>query len=370
MVIEEHQEYRAIVDITSALKQLRDLAINTKKMLDVKERRVALEILNKLEFTNAKLEDLAKSTGRNDVLNKTTTIKMVLPEIKEFVSKKDFRNCFKKIGIIIDVISGVKGTIVTPFMIILVGTPGSGKSYIARAAFSHLPIKHICSDKFLEILLKRDLRNLVKNKRLALLDDVKGRIKDLSNRLEREIDFNTRSFLQNEMQKLVLEKEILGGKIKEGVKDPLDISSLDEDAYSIAMELRKRAGISNDKLIRLSLELRQNIIVESSGSQPSVEWLEEESKKVGYDTHILYVVTSLQVAIKRNNSRERKLPEKSLVERYQAVYNDLGNIRCNLPPEKIHVIINNDTIKEKDEMLFFQKEILKVVQEIMGNKVW
>ena len=52
-----------------------------------------------------------------------------------------------------------------------------------------------------------------------------------------------------------------------------------------------------------------------------------ELQQLGYDTHMIFVNTSLDVALTRNEKRPRKLPEKLVVKSWNNVQKNIGKFK-------------------------------------------
>jgi hypothetical protein len=66
----------------------------------------------------------------------------------------------------------------------------------------------------------------------------------------------------------------------------------------------------------------------------------EAAEALGYDTMLLFVDTSEEIAVERNANRERKLPEKKVRELWSDVQNNKKGFE-NLFGDKM-VVVNND----------------------------
>jgi len=188
------------------------------------------------------------------------------------------------------------------------GTPGSGKSKISKYLLP-MGIRHICSDKIFEKLL-----------------------------------------------------------IENGL--PLDFSQMDEKMYKKAMQLRDIATQKNDALIEMTMTNKQSIMVESSGSPFSIDWLASKSVHYNYEAYVIFVVTSLDVALLRNKSRKRKLPEEVVKKMYNKIQQSFRTLNQWFSFGDIRIVMNNKKITTRQELLFFEKKILREVSNIMGKKTW
>ena len=95
----------------------------------------------------------------------------------------------------------------------------------------------------------------------------------------------------------------------------------------------------------------------------------ETAEALGYDTMLLFVDTSEEIAVERNANRERKLPEKKVRELWSDVQNNKDAFQ-NLFGDKM-VVVNNDKFGPPSEDVV--KELNKFVDAPVENtigRVW
>ena len=95
----------------------------------------------------------------------------------------------------------------------------------------------------------------------------------------------------------------------------------------------------------------------------------ETAEALGYDTMLLFVDTSEEIAVERNANRERKLPEKKVRELWSDVQNNKEAFQ-NLFGDKM-VVVNNDKFGPPPEDVV--KELNKFVDAPVENtigRVW
>ena len=91
----------------------------------------------------------------------------------------------------------------------------------------------------------------------------------------------------------------------------------------------------------------------------------ETAEALGYDTMLLFVDTSEEIAVERNANRERKLPEEKVRELWSDVQNNKEGFQ-NLFGDKM-VIVNNDKFGPPPEDVV--KELNKFVDAPVQNKI-
>ena len=204
--------------------------------------------------------------------------------------------------------------------IFMAGGPGSGKSFTAmdifgidkklKTSFSSTGLKQVNSDRAFETLLKK---NGIDPKDLA--------------RIEKE-------------------DTELWDKI---AKDP---GSMRTQAKDITRKQKSfyEAG-------------RLGMIIDGTGHVYSkIQKNKKHAESLGYDTYMVFVNTSLEVALQRNKNRERVLPEELVTKSWKDVQNNLGKFQ-NLFGGNFR-IVDNTVYKP------VSKEVVKAAQKFMRKPVY
>ena len=165
----------------------------------------------------------------------------------------------------------------------LAGGPGSGKSFVTASAFAGTGLKLVNSDTKFE----RDLR-----------------------------------------------------KLGMSMKMP------DEEAYFrdiIRSDAKKFVGRQLDSY----LKGRLGVIIDSTGRDYGVISRQVNMlKHIGYDCYMVFVNTSLDVALERNKSRERSIPEYITKKSWQKVQLNMGAFQRIFGPAKMLIVDNSRNEKE------------------------
>ena len=165
----------------------------------------------------------------------------------------------------------------------LAGGPGSGKSFVTRSAFAGTGLKLVDSDKLLEKYLK-DAGLSIKMP-------------------DSEID----------------------------LRDPLRI----------------RAKIKTQARLDLYLRGRLGVIIDSTARDVAkIGRLQKLFKILGYDTYMIFVNTSLEVALDRNKKRDRTVPEFITRKSHKEIQSKMGILHKMFTPGNFYVIDNNSSEKE------------------------
>lgn len=206
----------------------------------------------------------------------------------------------------------------------MAGGPGSGKSYVASELFA-LPkgedlgtvsydngLKLVNSDRAFEILLKQ-----------AGID----------------------------MAKLMQLKD----------KDPA--------AWDKAMEIRAKAKKITKGTQDMYIDGRLGMIIDGTGKNyKKIEGQVERLRGLGYDCYMVFVNTSLEVALERNAARPRKLPEDMVTLMWDEVQQNLGKFQ-RLFKAKRFEIVDNSKYGDSTPIDLVSKEIGKFLKQPVSNPV-
>ena len=181
----------------------------------------------------------------------------------------------------------------------LAGGPGSGKSYVVRKTTGGTGLRVVNSDDAFENLLKKaNLSLKMPPEEEGPRDIVRGRAKELTSKRKS-------SYIEGRI-----------GLIIDGT------------------------GRDYDKIVKQSVQLRQ----------------------LGYDTHMVFVNTSLDTALARNAKRDRSVPESIVVKSWNDVQSNIGKFSQHFRQNFI-VVDNNDT--EEDVMT----PVFKQIKTLLKKKV-
>ena len=104
------------------------------------------------------------------------------------------------------------------------------------------------------------------------------------------------------------------------------IAGGDEDSKD--MTVRKKAKLLTKARKEQYMNGRLGMIIDGTGHNYSKLSKEKQQlEELGYDTYMVFVNTSLEVALKRNSERNRKLPEDLLEKSWKDVQNNLGKFQ-------------------------------------------
>ncbi len=273
-----------------------------------------------------KLKKLLESTKSDNSPGPKGYAPFVTPEkFKQY--KTYLKKVFEKSGMKL-VNEGVddKGILKAIF---LAGGPGSGKTWVTRGLygipqklnFSVGGLKLVNQDTELEMLLKKyfqttDLDNMPEE----LFADITG------------VDF-------------------------EG--DKVDMSS-GLRAYAKDLTKARMEGYVRGRL---------GVIIDGTGHKfQSIAKKKQKFEDLGYDSYMVFVNTSLEVALKRNLERDRVVPEKIVRESWEDVQQNLGGFQ-RLFGRNFLIVDNSKTLDEEQAEKKFESLVKQGVSKFVKAPV-
>ena len=168
----------------------------------------------------------------------------------------------------------------------LAGGPGSGKSWVSKKALSGMGMKVINSDNAFVSKLKREKLTL---------------------------DFATHN-----------EKEIIA-------RDKIRSKS------------KRIAGMQ----LNMALEGRLGLIIDSTARDvEKISIQAADLRKIGYDIHMVFVNTSLDVALERNRNRPRRLPDAIIINSHKQIQKNMGRLQRIFGARNFVVVDNNEPAED------------------------
>ena len=114
------------------------------------------------------------------------------------------------------------------------------------------------------------------------------------------------------------------------------------------------------------LEGRLGLIIDGTGKDyGKISSQAAGLQQLGYDTHMIFVNTTLEVALQRNQERDRTVPEKIVIDSWKQVQSNIGKFQSFFGPKNF-IIVDND-MPDKDGRLF--DHVFKFVQKLSRRKV-
>jgi cytidylate kinase len=128
-------------------------------------------------------------------------------------------------------------------------------------------------------------------------------------------------------------------------------------------EVRGKAKELTKKIGKNYIEGRIGLIIDGTGKKyDGIAKQKAELESIGYDCYMIFVNTSLDVALERNLKRERTVPEDITIRSWRAVQNNIGKFN-NLFKNGMIIVDNN----KADEDIILS--VFRRIRTLLKNKV-
>lgn len=165
---------------------------------------------------------------------------------------------------------------------------------------------------------------------------------------------------------------------EKGLKDagysPSDLAKLatDPEEWAKVMTIRDRAKRITKKFQENYITSRLGQVIDGTGKDYNkIRGHRELYKDMGYDTYMVFVNTSLEIALERNQMRERKLEDKMVAKMWKEVQDNLGKFQKLFGADKMLIVDNSEY--GGDVLSQIEKQISKNMATPIENplgKLW
>jgi adenylate kinase len=129
-------------------------------------------------------------------------------------------------------------------------------------------------------------------------------------------------------------------------KANLSIKMPDEEEYFRNI-IRQRAKTTTGNQLDQYVQGRLGLIIDATGRDLSlVQRQVGMLRQIGYDCYMVFVNTSLDVALQRNRDRPRSIPEYIVKKSWDGVQANIGQFQRIFSPMKMMILDNNSSEKE------------------------
>ena len=126
----------------------------------------------------------------------------------------------------------------------------------------------------------------------------------------------------------------------------LSLKMPDEEEYFRNL-IRQKAKTTASTMLDKYVEGRLGLVIDATGRDlPLVQRQVAMLKNIGYDCYMVFVNTSLDVALERNRTRGRSIPEYIVKKSWDGVQANIGAFQRLFSPNKMLIVDNNRSEKE------------------------
>ena len=175
-------------------------------------------------------------------------------------------------------------------------------------------------------------------------------------------------------------KSLVAGKATGGTglkmvnSDPAFENMLKKAGLSLKMppEEFERKEVVRGKAKAVAAKQRENyvegrlgLIIDGTGKDADkILYQKNMLDELGYDTYMIYVNTSIDVALQRNAERPRSLPNDDVVKMWKAVQNNIGQF-SNIFQGNLIIVDNNDA--GEDVLMGIYKRVKGMLRKKVQN---
>jgi len=141
----------------------------------------------------------------------------------------------------------------------------------------------------------------------------------------------------------------------------------DPEVWADVMKVRDNAKNLTKKIQTSYMNQRLGQVIDGTGKDYNkIERQRKIYQDLGYDTYMVFVNTSLEVAMERNRMRERKLDDDMVKLMWQEVQDNMGKFQRLFGPSRM-LIVDNSSYNNKEIIQLSEKEIEKHLKTPIQN---
>ena len=140
----------------------------------------------------------------------------------------------------------------------------------------------------------------------------------------------------------------------------------DPSRWEELMAIRDRAKKLASNQQRNYINGRLGMVIDGTGKDfGKIQASRKLLSDLGYDTYMIFVNTSLEVALERNRSRKRQLPEELVTEMWNEVQQNIGKFQSLFGGDKM--IIVDNSVANANVLPRVEKEVMKRINQPVQN---
>ena len=132
--------------------------------------------------------------------------------------------------------------------------------------------------------------------------------------------------------------------------------------------LRQRAKVITKKKQDNYIEGRLGMVIDGTGKDYNKITTDASTlRQIGYDVHMIFVNTSLEVALERNTQRPRQVPEKIVIDSWNQVQQNIGKFQRYFGNKNFVIVDNNEVSDDVFDMV--GKEVRRMLRKKVDNYI-
>lgn len=169
--------------------------------------------------------------------------------------------------------------------------------------------------------------------------------------------------------KLVNSDTVFEKLMKDAGKD-LSMVGLTRKDVKEKDKIRAKAKSLSKKQMASYVDGRLGLVIDGTGKDfHKIAFQKEQLNEIGYDTYIVFVNTSLETALERNQMRARKVDEKLVEKFWKEVQQNMGKFQALFTDSNFIIIDNNKNESEKQIWDMAWKKLSKFTDKPIRNPI-
>jgi len=129
-------------------------------------------------------------------------------------------------------------------------------------------------------------------------------------------------------------------------KGNLSLKMPDEEEYFRNI-VRAKAKMTTATQLDTYIQGRLGLVIDATGRDlNTINSQKRQLDLIGYDSYMIFVNTSLGVALERNKNRPRTIPEYIVTDSWNQVQRNIGSFQRIFSPNRMLIVDNNKSEKE------------------------
>ena len=129
-------------------------------------------------------------------------------------------------------------------------------------------------------------------------------------------------------------------------KGNLSLKMPDEEEYFRNI-VRAKAKMTTATQLDTYVQGRLGLVIDATGRDiNTISGQKSMLDVIGYDSYMIFVNTSLEVALERNKNRPRTIPEYIVTDSWNQVQRNIGSFQRIFSPNRMLIVDNNKSEKE------------------------
>lgn len=148
--------------------------------------------------------------------------------------------------------------------------------------------------------------------------------------------------------------------------------SFDENDPEVRLRnaVRDRAKKLTDKQLEGYVRGRLGVVIDGTGRDyTKIKSQKDKLASLGYDTYMIFVNTSLEVALERNAKRERNVDPDFVEKSWRDVQGNMGKFQTLFGSDNFKIIDNNVYTDDKTVFNMAWKQVMKFARKPLKNRI-